>query len=279
LQFFDFFFLPLNLNVRSSRNHRAMSNPAEHSEIPEPLVAALRRARHVAVLTGSGISAESGVPTFRDAQTGLWSKFRPEELATPEAFQRNPKLVWEWYAWRRELVLQAQPNAGHLALVELERLVPQFSLITQNVDGLHQRAGSRNVIELHGNITRTKCFEEDILVESWTETGETPPRCPRCGGRLRPDVVWFGEALPPDAIARAFAASQSCDLFFSIGTSTLVHPAASLPFEALQHGATVVEINPDPTPLTARAHHTMRGPAGEVLPALLRAVWSGEHSS
>ena len=259
-----------------------MSNPAEHSgtiEIPEPLVAALRRARHVAVLTGSGISAESGVPTFRDAQTGLWSKYRPQDLATPEAFQRNPKLVWDWYAWRRELVSQAQPNAGHLALVELERRRPQFSLITQNVDGLHQRAGSRNAIELHGNITRTKCFEEDILVERWMETDETPPRCPRCGGRLRPDVVWFGEALPPDAITRAFATSQSCDLFFSIGTSTLVHPAASLPFEALQHEATVVEINPDPTPLTARAHHTLRGPAGEVLPVLLRAVWPCENSS
>jgi NAD-dependent deacetylase len=217
LQFFDFFFLPVNLNVRSGRKHRAMSNPAEHSgaiEIPEPLVAALRRARRVAVLTGSGISAESGVPTFRDAQTGLWSKFKPEEIATPEAFQRNPRLVWE-----------------------------------------------------------------DVLVERWTETDETPPRCPRCGGRLRPDVVWFGEALPPDAIAWAFAASQSCDLFCSIGTSTLVHPAASLPFEALQHGATVVEINPDPTPLTARAHHTLRGPAGAVLPALLRAAWSGESFS
>jgi len=132
---------------------------------------------------------------------------------------------------------------------------------------------------LHGNITRTKCFEEEVLVERWTETDETPPRCPRCGGRLRPDVVWFGEALPPDARERALAASRSCDVFFSIGTSALVHPAASLPFEALQYGATVVEINPDPTPLTARAHLTLRGPAGEVLPALLRAAWPGENPS
>jgi len=236
------------------------------------LLDALRNARKLAVLTGSGISAESGVPTFRDAQTGLWSKFRPEDLATPEAFQRNPKLVWEWYAWRRELVSQAQPNAGHLALVELERRVPQFSLITQNVDGLHQRAGSRTVIELHGNITRTKCFEEDVLVEKWTETVETPPRCPRCGGRLRPDVVWFGEALSPDVLERALTASQSCDLFFSIGTSTLVHPAASLPFEALQHGATVVEINPDETPLTSRATFALRGPSGVILPEILRTL-------
>ena len=246
---------------------------------PQNLLDALRKARRVAVLTGSGISAESGVPTFRDAQTGFWAKFRPEDLATPEAFQRNPKLVWDWYAWRRELVSQAQPNVAHLALVELERRLPQFSLITQNVDGLHQRAGSRNVIELHGNITRTKCFEEDVPVEKWTASGETPPRCPRCGGHLRPDVVWFGETLPPAALERALAASRSCDLFFSIGTSTLVHPAASLPFEALQRGAIVVEINPDPTPLTARAHHTLRGAAGEVLPALLRAAWSGENAS
>ena len=239
----------------------------------EKLLDALRKVRNLAVLTGSGISAESGVPTFRDAQAGLWSKFRPEDLATPEAFQRNPKLVWDWYLWRRELVSQAQPNAGHLALVKLERRMPQFSLITQNVDGLHQRAGSRNVFELHGNMTRTKCFEEDVLVEAWPETSETPPRCPRCGGRLRPDVVWFGETLPTTVLQRALAASQSCDLFFSIGTSTLVHPAASLPFEALQHGATVVEINPDQTRLTARAHHALHGPAGEVLPALIQAAW------
>src|SRR5438046_2831763 len=157
--------------VRSRRNHQVMSKPSEHFEIPEPLVAVLCRARHVAVLTGSGVSAERGVPTFRDAQTGLWSNFKPEDLATPEAFLRNPKMVWEWYAWRRELVSQAQPNAGHRALVELEKRIPRFTLVTQNVDGLHQRAGSRDVIELHGNITRTKCFEEDASVESWQETG------------------------------------------------------------------------------------------------------------
>ncbi len=246
---------------------------------PAALLAALRDARHVTTLTGSGISAESGVPTFRDAQTGLWAKFRPEDLATPEAFQRNPKLVWDWYAWRRSLVAQAQPNPGHHALVDLERRVPRFRMVTQNVDGLHQRAGSRDVIELHGNISRTKCFEESVLIPSWTETGETPPPCPNCGGPLRPDVVWFGEALPQAALDQALEASQSCDLFFSIGTSTLVHPAASLPFQALQHGATVVEINPDPTPLTARAHHVLRGPAGELLPALLRAAWPAQNAT
>ena len=246
---------------------------------PAKLLDHLRNASHVVALTGSGISAESGVPTFRDAQTGLWSNFKPEELATPEAFQRNPKLVWEWYAWRRELVSKAQPNTGHGALVELEKHVPRLTLVTQNVDGLHQRAGSRNVIELHGNITRTKCFAENTPVESWHESGDVPPRCPRCGGPLRPDVVWFNETLPEDSIKRAIAASRDCEVFLSIGTSTQVYPAALLPFEALQYGATVVEINPDPTPLSARAHHTLPGPAGEVLPALLRAVWPGEASS
>jgi len=241
-------------------------------EIPVTLIETLRAARQVTVLTGSGISAESGVPTFRDAQTGLWSNFRPEDLATPEAFQRNPKLVWEWYAWRRELVAKVLPNPGHHALVEIERRLPRFTLITQNVDSLHQRAGSRNVIELHGNISRTKCFEEDKIVNEWQESGDVPPRCPSCGGRLRPDVVWFGEMLPPDAIERAFAVSRSCDLFLSIGTSTLVHPAAGLPFEALQHGATVVEINPDATPLTLRATFALRSASGVILPELVRLL-------
>ena len=240
--------------------------------LPNELVRVLQQSRSFAVLTGAGISAESGVPTFRDAQTGLWAQFKPEDLATPEAFRRNPKVVWEWYAWRRQLVAQVEPNAGHRALVELERRVPQFTLITQNVDGLHQRAGSRSVIELHGNLTRTKCFEEGAAVDHWEETGEVPPRCPRCGGRLGPDVVWFNEMLPPGAFERALAASRSCDAFLSIGTSALVHPTASLPFEALERGATVVEINPDDTRLTAHVHFRLRGPAGVILPALLRAL-------
>ncbi len=240
------------------------------TEPPTGLLEAIRRARRVVALTGAGISAESGVPTFRDAQTGLWARFKPEELATPEAFRRNPKLVWEWYAWRRQLVAQVEPNAGHRALVELEHRVPEFTLVTQNVDGLHQRAGSRDVIELHGNIARTKCFDEDTLVDEWVDTGEIPPRCPRCGGWLRPDVVWFNEMLPERAIERAIAASRVCDVFLSIGTSALVHPAASLPFEALEQGATVIEINPEETPLTGHAHFRLAGPAGMILPALLR---------
>ncbi|HXG49146.1 MAG TPA: NAD-dependent deacylase [Methylomirabilota bacterium] len=240
--------------------------------IPARLSASLACARSVTVLTGAGVSAESGVPTFRDAQAGLWAKFKPEDLATPTAFRRNPKLVWEWYAWRRERVAAVAPNPAHHALAAMQSHFARFTLITQNVDGLHQRAGSRDVIELHGNITRTKCFEEDTVVTEWPDTGDVPPKCPRCGGHLRPDVVWFEEMLPEQALADALAASRACDLFLSVGTSTVVYPAASLPFEALEAGATVVEINPQPTPLTARAHFVLQGAAGGVLPKLLASV-------
>ncbi|HRV95922.1 MAG TPA: NAD-dependent deacylase, partial [Anaerolineae bacterium] len=201
--------------------------------IPSQVIETLRSAGHVAVLTGAGVSAESNIPTFRDAQTGLWAKYSPEELATPQAFRRNPQLVWDWYAWRRELVSRADPNPGHFALVELAGLVPKLTLITQNVDGLHQRAGSDDVIELHGSITRIVCSSDRRVAETWSEAGETPPRCPDCDSYLRPDVVWFGEALPTQALHRAFQAAETCDLFLSVGTSALVHPAASLPFTAL----------------------------------------------
>jgi NAD-dependent deacetylase len=236
--------------------------------IPAELVARLAAARRITVLTGAGVSQESGVPTFRDAQTGLWARFRPEELATPDAFRRHPRLVWEWYAWRRQLVAAAQPNPAHLALARLERRAGSFQLVTQNVDGLHQRAGSRNVIELHGNLTRTVCFEEGTRVSEWEETVEVPPRCPTCGGLLRPDVVWFGEPLPAAAMEQALRASLECDVFLSVGTSTVVYPAASLPFEARRSGALVVEINLLPTPLTDEAHYVLAGPAGVVLPEL-----------
>lgn len=241
-------------------------------DLPLTLLDALRRARHVAALTGAGISAESGVPTFRDAQTGLWAQYHPEDLATPQAFRRDPKLVWDWYEWRRELVRQAAPNAGHVALARLEDRVPRVSVITQNVDGLHHRAGSTRVIELHGNIQRTICFECGRRVESWAGDERRPPHCPACDGRLRPDVVWFGEMLPRAALAAAYEAAQHCDLFFSIGTSGLVEPAASLPFEALRAGAVVVEINPQATPLSNHATYVLRGPSGVILPALLAAL-------
>jgi NAD-dependent deacetylase len=241
-------------------------------DIPRDLIEALSSANSVVVLTGSGISAESGVPTFREAQTGLWAKYDPMELATPQAFQKNPRLVWQWYSWRRNLVSQANPNPAHLTLAKLQSFFPEFTLITQNVDGLHQRAGSTQVIELHGNITRTKCSVEGITVDHWIDEEHEPPRCPNCGGLLRPDVVWFGESLPETALAAAIHSTQSCDLFFSIGTSAIVQPAASLPIHALQSGADVVEINIDQTPLTTYATYFVRGLAGEVLPALLRAA-------
>lgn len=240
--------------------------------IPESLVETLRSACSVGVLTGSGISAESGVPTFRDAQTGLWARYDPMELATPEAFDRDPRLVWEWYAWRRKLVEGASPNPGHEALAELERHVPEFALITQNVDGLHRRAGNQRVIELHGNIVRSKCAREGVVVEPRRGDPEVPPTCPHCGALLRPDVVWFGEMLPQQALEEAIMSARNCDLFFSIGTSSLVQPAASLPFEALRAGVSVVEVNPDETPLTRHVEYGLRGRAGEVLPALVKAA-------
>lgn len=246
--------------------------PLQNWPIPDELIEAIRKAQHIAVLTGAGTSAESGVPTFREAQTGLWAQYNPEELATPQAFRRNPRLVWEWYEWRRGLVAKAGPNPGHYALAALAGRVPQLTLITQNVDGLHQRAGSENVIELHGNIMRTKCFNDGRIITHWPETDEVPPRCPHCGGLLRPDVVWFGEGLPVDALNTAAAAAQSCDIFFSIGTSALVQPAASLPLQAVRNGRVTVEINPQPTPITRQMHFVLAGPSGKLLPALLTAI-------
>ena len=237
------------------------------------LLAILRNARHVAVLTGAGVSAESGIPTFREAQTGLWTRFRPEELATPEAFERDPGLVWEWYAWRRDIVAKAAPNAGHAALARLRTLVPRMTLVTQNVDGLHQQAGSRDVIELHGNIHRSKCVRENVVVESWPDAGDVPPRCPRCGAFLRPDVVWFGENLPAEALAKAEAAAHSCDVFFSVGTSAAVYPAAHLPLTARDAGATVIEVNKDPTRISGAVTYSLRGASGEILPRLFAAAW------
>jgi NAD-dependent deacetylase len=228
--------------------------------------AAVAGANRIAVLTGAGISAESGIPTFRDALTGLWSRFRPEQLATPEAFLADPKLVWDWYAWRRAKVAEVVPNAGHFALAELQRAKP-LTLITQNVDGLHQQAGSRDVIELHGNIRRVKCFDHGHAARQWSEGGDVP-RCVECGSLLRPDVVWFGEMLPPEALTRALAAARGCDVFLSVGTSSVVEPAASLAVRAKEAGATLIEVNPDATPLSSLADIALRGAAGVVLPRL-----------
>ncbi len=236
------------------------------------LLAVLRDAHFIAALTGAGISAESGLATFRDAQEGLWARFDPQDLATPSAFARHPKRVWDWYAWRRERVAAARPNAGHVALAEFERRTPEFMLITQNIDGLHQRAGSRDVVELHGNIQRVKCSREGTRVDRWDESGEDVPRCPSCGAFLRPDVVWFEEMLPADALAAAEDAVRRCDALLVIGTSAEVYPAAALPASAKASGAIVVEINPNETPLSREAHYVLAGRAGEILPALVERL-------
>jgi NAD-dependent deacetylase len=235
----------------------------------EQAAAALRKARHVCVLTGAGISAESGIPTFRDALTGLWEKFNPEDLATPEAFERDPQFVWNWYEYRRELILKAEPNPGHHALAELARLVPSLTLVTQNVDGLHQRAGSRGVLEYHGNILRDRCTVEQIVADRSEDSRRGMPRCAACGGLLRPDVVWFGEAIPVGPMVAAAESARNCDLFLSIGTSSMVYPAAGLAEAALYAGAQVVEINPDRTELSDAATLVLGGPSGIVLPRLL----------
>ena len=242
--------------------------------MPAALVARLRAARAIAVLTGAGVSAESGVPTFRDAQTGLWAKFDPQQLATPSAFARNPKLVWDWYAARRAKVGEAKPNAGHYALAAIEPHVARFTLITQNVDGLHQAAGSRNVVELHGNIRRVRCSRSCGVVAEWRESrADEPPRCASCGAFLRPDVVWFEEWLPEAALAAAEDAARGCDVLLVVGTSAEVYPAAGLPASAQHAGAMVVEINPQPTALSTDVDHVLRGPSGVMLPALVAAVW------
>jgi NAD-dependent deacetylase len=243
--------------------------------VPDELIRSLRAARHVAVLTGAGASAESGLPTFREAQTGLWARYRPEELATPEAFRRHPRLVWDWYAWRRGLAAAAAPNPGHLAIARLERLVPRLTLITQNVDGLHARAGSAAPIELHGSLLRVRCVAEGTRYTSWAEVDEPPPPCPACGAPLRPDVVWFGESLPEQALARAWEAAQGCDLLLSVGTSGMVEPAASLPRVAYAAGATVAVINPDLRPRAEGRLFALAGRSGALLPALVEAAFPG----
>ena len=241
-----------------------------HPDALERLADRLRAARAVTVMTGAGISAESGVPTFRGAD-GLWRNFSATDLATPDAFDRDPALVWQWYRWRQGIIGRARPNAGHLALARLQTRLPGFALVTQNVDGLHQRAGSTNVVELHGNIWRARCARGCGVVREATAVGPgddaAPPRCP-CGALLRPAVVWFGESLPEGELDRAFNGAQRCDVFLAVGTSALVYPAAGLPLVAGRAGALVAEINVDETALTPHAGLFLRGKAGELLPAL-----------
>lgn len=235
---------------------------------------AIARARSVVILTGAGISAESGIPTFRGGMEALWKSFDPQTLATPEAFAENPKVVTEWYDWRRQKCREAVPNAGHLAIAALERAVTErggaFTLLTQNVDRLHQRAGSRNVVELHGNIMQWRCAATGRPVElpDGPMAGHPMPSPHRPGAFVRPCVVWFGEALPSEAVAAAHAAVETCDVFMSVGTSGLVYPAAGFVDLAGSLGAITIEVNREATPISRRVDHSIMGKAGEVLPEL-----------
>jgi NAD-dependent deacetylase len=238
----------------------------------DSLVDQMLNCRRCVVLTGAGISAESGVPTFRGKE-GLWGKFRPEELASMEAFMASPKIVWEWYNWRRELMGKVKPNPGHYALAELESEFESFVLITQNVDNLHAAGGSRSILELHGNIYRNKCVDCDSLFEYEGDIDPANiPVCAVCQGQIRPDVVWFGEMLEPEIINAAFSQSEQAEIFISVGTSALVHPAATLPVVAKNNGATLVEINIERTSLTNLADFHFNGESGKILPELLNLL-------
>jgi NAD-dependent deacetylase len=248
-------------------------------DIPDGLLKELRRARRVVVSTGAGVSAESGIPTFRESLTGLWEIFDPEKLATPAAFERDPDLVWGWYEYRRAQMLTHQPNPAHHAIAALAAKVPELTVITQNVDDLHERAGSRDVIHLHGSFHAPRCSRchQPFRLAGAPDPGLVggrlaPPTCEACGGLIRPGIVWFGEALPPDAWTRAAEAALSADVFLSVGTSSVVYPAAALPFAAAEEGAVVVEVNPEATSLTPRAEFVLRGKAGAVLPGLVERV-------
>lgn len=230
----------------------------------------LRQAGSVTALTGAGISAESGVPTFRSAG-GLWKNFRPEELATPEAFRRDPATVWEWYDWRRGLIAGCSPNPGHYALAQLEARCRDFTLVTQNVDGLHDRAGSKRILKIHGDIWQLRCTACGLEVrDERAPLPELPPRCGSCGALMRPGVVWFGEQLPPDVWDEAEAACRRSDVLIVAGTSAVVYPAAGLAPLAQRAGAKVIEVNVEDTPLTDSVDCALRGPSGEVLPKLIQ---------
>ncbi|MEZ4767572.1 MAG: NAD-dependent deacylase [Caldilineales bacterium] len=236
----------------------------------------LADARRLVVLTGAGMSKESGIPTFREAQDGLWARYDPQQLATPQGFRANPALVWDWYQYRLGLVERAEPNPGHLAVAALEDRLPGVVVITQNVDGLHGRAGSRDVLELHGSIRRFKCLRGHggLSMDDLAGQPDSPPRCPRpgCGALMRPDVVWFGEQLDSGVIQRAFVESEACDVMLIVGTSGVVHPAASLPYQARNRRARIIEVNPTRSELTDLAHVFLQGPAGQVLPTVLSAM-------
>ena len=243
-------------------------------------------ASHVVVFTGAGMSQESGVPTFRDALIGLWENYDPEMLATPGAFLKDPDLVWGWYEWRRTRVLSVKPNAAHRVVAQMQAKFRKVTVITQNVDDLHERAGSRNVVHLHGSLHCPRCFacaREHTLPDAMAEEPEggrriPPPNCIHCGDRVRPGVVWFGESLPSSEWEQAQQAATDCDVFFSVGTSSIVMPAASLPILASQYNAMVIQVNPHSTSHDEVVHFNLRGKAGEVFTALQLAMgWNEEN--
>jgi len=249
--------------------------------LPSNLLSALRSASNITVLTGAGVSAESGIPTFRDKQTGLWEKYDAMELATPDAFAHDPAIVWGWYEWRRAAVLRAAPNPAHHAIEQLEKKAPYFTLVTQNVDDLHERAGSRNILHLHGEITKPyceRCHQGHALPSGIPDLPPEgarldPPRCTTCRGTIRPGVVWFGESLPQQVWLAARKAAEQSQVFIVCGTSSLVQPAASLTDIASAAGATTIQINPNATDADTIVTHTLRGPAGTVLPQLIAETW------
>jgi len=250
-------------------------------ELLQKAADALRTAKRIAVSSGAGVSKESGIPTYRDALTGLWSNYSFQELASPEGFRANPDKVWDWYTERRMQLKTVHPNAGHIALAKLADIVPALTIITQNIDDLHERGGSRDVMHLHGKLNEVKCFyncqgEPTLVDEAHFVHGESsPPTCPHCGRWLRPNVVWFGEMLPVGIFDRAEAIVAQSDVFIVAGTSGVVFPAAQLPLTAKQAGATVIEINPDATDYDAFVDISLHGAFGQVMPALLDRVIQG----
>ncbi len=246
-----------------------MSDPSFETSV-ERAAQLLAGAHRVVVTTGAGMSKESGIPTFRDAQTGLWSRFNPEQLATRDGFRRDPALVWNWYAERRAVIAAAQPHEGHRALARMESSFDSLWVLTQNIDGLHAAAGSTRVVELHGSIHRVKCFDANHPASVWT-AGEAPPLC-KCGSWLRPDVVWFGEMLDAANLERAYDVIAECDVLLVVGTSGVVHPAAGFPDEACRAGARVIEINPEATPTTPAAHVRVRSGARDALGEIERRL-------
>lgn len=244
-------------------------------------VTLLANADRVVVFTGAGVSAESGIPTFRDRLSGLWEHFDPSQLATPDAFRADPEMVWGWYEWRRMQVRNAKPNAAHIAIAELAARVPGLTVVTQNVDDLHERAGSPDVLHLHGSLNAPRCIDCSAAYLHARVTPEepaagrrlAPPRCPHCTGLIRPGVVWFGESLPEHIFSRAFEAASECDLLISIGTSGLVQPAARIPALALEAGASVIHINPERVDIRRENEYHLTGAAGEVLPDLVRKAF------